>query len=139
MMLPPALYAKVKALKRDAWALTLALRDPRTPWYTRALVILIAAYLLSPIDLIPDFIPVLGLLDELVLLPVAIALAIRLMPAEVFAEARARVQAGEIARKPVMRWGALIIVAIWLVVLVSAGWLLREPMQQLWSDMRAAG
>ena len=69
-----------RAIKRDVHALYLAARDPRTPWFAKAFALAIAAYALSPIDLIPDFIPVLGYLDEVILLPLAIAFAIRLVP-----------------------------------------------------------
>src|SRR6476620_3180105 len=82
--------ARARALKRDTYALYLAARDPRTPWYARALAVLILAYAFSPIDLIPDFIPVLGYLDDLLLVPLGLALLARLVPAEVMADARAR-------------------------------------------------
>jgi len=79
-----------KRLKLDTFSLYLAARDPRTPWYARLLVAAIVAYAISPIDLIPDFIPVLGFLDELILLPIGIALAIKLTPDEVLNECRER-------------------------------------------------
>ncbi len=78
-----------RAITRDVHALHLAARDPRTPWYAKALALVIAAHALSPIDLIPDFVPVLGCLDELILLPLAVLLAVRLEPAGVMAEHRA--------------------------------------------------
>ena len=78
-----------RAITRDVHALHLAARDPRMPWHAKALALVIAAYALSPIDLIPDFVPVLGHLDELILLPLAILLAVKLVPAEVMAEHRA--------------------------------------------------
>src|SRR5689334_4591237 len=81
---------RAKQLKTEIHALLIAYRDPRTPWAARLWVLLVTAYALSPIDLIPDFIPVLGYLDDLLLLPLGIALAIRLIPAEVMADARKR-------------------------------------------------
>lgn len=101
-----------RGIRRDVHALYLAARDPRTPWYAKALALGIAAYALSPIDLIPDFIPVLGLLDEALLLPPAILLAIRLIPPAVMAEHReAAARAGS---RPVSRAGAAFIVALWI-------------------------
>jgi uncharacterized membrane protein YkvA (DUF1232 family) len=99
-----------RAVTRDVVALSLAARDPRTPWYAKAFALAIAAYALSPIDLIPDFIPVLGYLDEVILLPLAISFAIWLVPPNVMAEHR--VAAAEFASKPVSRSGAAIIVAL---------------------------
>jgi uncharacterized membrane protein YkvA (DUF1232 family) len=109
-----------RRLKRDAVALWFAARDPRTPWPVRVFLWLVVAYALSPIDLIPDFIPVLGYLDEALLLPAAVWLALRLVPAPVIADGRAR--AAALTSKPSLRTGAVIIVAIWIV---AALWLLR--------------
>ena len=95
-------------------ALYLAYRDPRTPWIARLVAALVIGYALSPLDLIPDFIPVLGYLDDLVLLPLGIALALRLIPPAVLAEARAEARRTD-ARLPVSRGAAAIIVMIWLV------------------------
>ena len=85
-----ALKQRAHALKAETYALYLAARDPRTPWYAKLLVAGIVAYALSPIDLIPDFIPVLGYLDDLILIPLGIALAIRLIPDPVLLQCRAR-------------------------------------------------
>ena len=82
------------------------------PWYVKALCAAIAAYALSPIDLIPDFIPVLGYLDEVILLPLAILIAVRLIPVDVLAELRERAQ--EIADRPVSKVGAIVIISIWI-------------------------
>jgi len=112
--------ARVAALKRETLALYLAARDPRTPWHARVVVAAVAAYALSPIDLIPDFIPVLGLLDDAVLLPLGIALALRLIPAEVIAESRAKAAEKFATGRPVSRSAALAIVAIWGGMLVLA-------------------
>ena len=109
-----------RAVRRDVHALWLAARDPRTPWYARAFALAVAAYALSPIDLIPDFVPVLGYLDEVVLLPPAILLAIRLVPPEVMAEHRATAAAAQ--ARPVSRAGAALIVAVWLAVAAALVW-----------------
>ncbi len=103
-------------LKAETFALYLAARHPGTPWYAKLLVAGIVAYALSPIDLIPDFIPVLGYLDDLILIPLGIALAIRLIPVPVLTECRVRAQ--EIARKGklVSRVGAAAIIVIWLAL-----------------------
>ncbi len=109
-----------RAIRRDVHALWLAARDPRTPWYARAFALAIAAYALSPIDLIPDFVPVLGYLDEVILLPPAILLAVRLVPPELMAEHRAA--AARAAAKPVSRAGAAVIVGLWLVAATALVW-----------------
>src|SRR5205085_11774540 len=83
------------ALKREVMAIYLASRDPRVPWYSKALAVAVAAYALSPIDLIPDFIPVLGYLDDLLIVPLGIALVLRLMPPEVIKECRVRATASQ--------------------------------------------
>ncbi len=84
------LKAHAQRLEHEVYALYWAYRDPRIPWYARSLAVLVVAYALSPIDLIPDFIPLLGYLDDLILVPLGIALALKLIPAEVMADARAR-------------------------------------------------
>ncbi|GMA17416.1 DUF1232 domain-containing protein [Deinococcus metallilatus] len=106
-------------LKAELLALSFAARDPRTPWPARALALLVLAYALSPIDLIPDFIPVLGQLDDLLLVPAGLWLALRLIPAEVLADARARAAAHP-ARLARSAWGlalmlALYALAVWLL------------------------
>lgn len=110
---------RARSLKAETYALYLAARHPATPWYAKLLVAGIVAYALSPIDLIPDFVPVLGYLDELILLPLAIALAIRMIPAPVLTECRANASAILKNGKPVSRAAGAVIVAIWLAV---AGW-----------------
>ena len=111
-------------LKRDVKVLGLALLDPRTPWYAKALAGFIVAYALSPIDLIPDAIPVLGLVDEMILLPILIAGTVRLVPSGVLADCRERADhAGALPRW--LSWvGLAIIVAVWLAAAVAvARWL----------------
>lgn len=111
------------AIKRDVHAVWLAARDPRTPWYAKALALVVAAYALSPIDLIPDFIPVLGYLDDLILVPLGLMLAVRLIPPEVMAEHRAT--AARATERPVSRVAAALFVAIWIggAALLLYGWL----------------
>ncbi len=105
----------VRRLKQDVTALVLASRDPRVPWVARALAVCIAAYALSPIDLIPDVIPVLGLLDDLILLPLGIWLVIRLIPPDLLAEHRTRAADLFAHRRPISRVGAVAIVCIWVL------------------------
>jgi uncharacterized membrane protein YkvA (DUF1232 family) len=110
-----------RSIRREVRAVYLASRDPRTPWYAKALAIGVAAYALSPIDLIPDFIPVLGQLDELVILPLGVWLVVRMIPAEVMEQHRAAAILDE--RQPRSIAGAIAIVAIWLLLTAGAGWL----------------
>jgi len=115
------LAAWARSIKRDVHAVYLASRDPRTPWYAKALAIGVVAYALSPIDLIPDFIPVMGQLDELVILPLGIWLVVRLIPPYVMNEHRAAaIVANQLPRSMA---GAVTIIAIWIVLTVGAGWL----------------
>jgi uncharacterized membrane protein YkvA (DUF1232 family) len=107
---------RARRLKVETVALYLAARDPRTPWYAKVLVAGIVAYAISPIDLIPDFVPVLGYLDDLILIPLGIALAIKLVPHAVLAECRARAQQAIKNGKPVSRLAGAVIVLIWLVL-----------------------
>jgi uncharacterized membrane protein YkvA (DUF1232 family) len=109
-----------RAIRRDAHALYLAARDPRTPWYAEALAVGVAAYALSPIDLIPDVIPVLGYLDDVVIVPLGIIAAVKLVPPQVMAESRAA--AARAAEKPVSRAAAAVIVLVWALSLVLCGW-----------------
>ena len=115
------LAAWARSIKRDVHAVYLASRDPRTPWYAKAVAIGVVAYALSPIDLIPDFIPVLGQLDELVILPAGIWLVVRLIPPDVMNEHRAAAIAAE--QIPRSMAGAVTIVAIWILLTVGAGWI----------------
>ena len=112
-----------RSIKRDVHALYLSARDPRVPWYAKAVALAVAAYALSPIDLIPDFIPVIGYLDDLVLVPLGILLAVQLIPPAVLAEHRATATD---ARLPGSRTAAVVIIAIWIgFALVAVGASLR--------------
>jgi uncharacterized membrane protein YkvA (DUF1232 family) len=123
--------AEARRLKRDLYALYLACRDPRTPWFAKALAAVIVAYAFSPVDLIPDFIPVLGYLDDLVLLPLGVLIVRRLIPGAVMSDCRGRAEEAFRQPRPVSRVGAVIIVGIWLTLAVAgivlAGWLLWPP------------
>lgn len=117
-----ALRRRARLLRREAHALYLAARDPRTPWAARLLAGAVVAYALSPIDLIPDFIPVLGYLDDLLLVPLGVTLAIRLIPPPVLAECRERARTAE--SLPRSRLGAAAIVGLWLAAAAGAAfWL----------------
>lgn len=116
--MPDRLRAWARALRRDGIALHIAARDPRTPWNARLLALGVAAYALSPIDLIPDFIPVLGLLDDLLLVPAGIWLVLRLIPPDLMRDFRA--QADAVAARPGSRAGAMVIVALWLAAVALA-------------------
>lgn len=118
------LKAWARGVKRDVVALWLATRDPRVPWYAKAVAALVAAYALSPIDLIPDFIPVLGYLDDVIIVPLGILLAARLIPTNVMGELR--VKAAEY-KKPKSTAGLVMVVLIWVAALgLTAWWLWRR-------------
>jgi uncharacterized membrane protein YkvA (DUF1232 family) len=108
-----------RAIRKDVVALYIAARDRRVPWHVKLAATAIAAYALSPIDLIPDFIPVLGYLDEVILLPVAIALVIRMIPDPLMTEFRAEAQRR--SERPVSRVAAAAIIGLWIA---AAGFLL---------------
>ncbi len=110
-----------RVIKRDVHALYLASRDARVPWYTKVLAVAVAGYALSPIDLIPDFIPVLGYLDDAILLPLGVLLVIRLIPPEIIAEHRDLAAAAQ--ERPVSRTAAVVIVCIWTASIALAGWI----------------
>lgn len=115
-----SLRERAHALRVDAHAVWLSARDPRVPWYAKLLGVIITGYALSPIDLIPDFIPVLGLLDDLILIPAGIWLTLKLIPAEIFAEHRATAEIA--SHRPVSRAGAAVVVLLWLAIVASVGW-----------------
>jgi len=109
-----SLKQSAKKIKRDVIVVYFAARDVRTPWWLRIFALLIAAYVLSPIDLIPDIIPVLGYLDDVILVPLAIALLMRLLPAAVVADARVRAE--NVPHWPRSVVAAIVIVFLWLVL-----------------------
>jgi uncharacterized membrane protein YkvA (DUF1232 family) len=115
------LKERARIIKRDVHAIYLAARDPRVPWYAKALAIGVAAYALSPIDLIPDFIPVLGYLDDLIIVPLGILAVVQLIPPEIMAEHRATAVIA--SERPVSRTGAVVIVLIWIASIAIIAWL----------------
>src|SRR5215475_6688411 len=104
---------RVRNLKRDVVAIAFAVRDPRVPWYAKVVGACVVAYALSPIDLIPDFVPVLGYLDDLVLVPLGLVLVLHLIPVDILAEHR--IAAAAAAERPVSRAGAVAVIAIWVL------------------------
>jgi uncharacterized membrane protein YkvA (DUF1232 family) len=112
---------RARDLKKETYALFLAYKDPRTPWYAKAFTGLIVAYAFSPIDLIPDFIPVLGYLDDLILIPLGAAAAIRMIPPGVMEECRIKAQAELDKGKPVNWITAVIFVLIWVMLVFFFG------------------
>lgn len=110
-----------RAIKRDVHALYLAAQDPRVPWYAKVAAACVAAYALSPIDLIPDFVPVLGYLDDVVIVPLGILLAVKMVPPDLMAEHRATAASAE--GRPTSRAGATVVAAIWIVAAALTMWL----------------
>jgi uncharacterized membrane protein YkvA (DUF1232 family) len=117
---PGRIRAWARAIKMDVMALYLATRDARVPWYAKALAVVVVAYALSPIDLIPDFIPVLGYVDDLILVPLGVLLAIRLIPPDLMIEFRA--QARLRIERPVSKTGAAIIIGFWILAAILLLW-----------------
>jgi uncharacterized membrane protein YkvA (DUF1232 family) len=107
------LRSRARKLKSEIFALYLALRDPRTPWYAKAFGALVVAYAFSPLDLIPDFVPVLGYLDDVILLPLGIWLTIRMIPLAVLDESRARAEIELRDRRPANWAAAAVIILLW--------------------------
>ena len=109
-----------RKIKRDVVALWIAARDPRAPWYAKATAGAIAAYALSPVDLIPDFIPIIGFLDDLLILPVGIMIAVKLVPADLMREFREEAMRRE---RPVSKAGLAFMIALWALAAVALAWL----------------
>ena len=122
------LFQRAQSLKTQVLGLYLAARDPRTPWYARLLVLIIVAYALSPIDLIPDFIPVLGLLDDLLLLPLLIALAIRATPEAVLCDCKQRAAVYFADATPSSWIAGFVVVLIWVSGVVLLVYWLEEAL-----------
>ena len=115
---------RVRALKKETFTLYLACRHPRVPWYAKVLALIVVGYALSPIDLIPDFIPLLGYLDDMVLIPLGIMLVIRMIPAEVLAECRQKSEAIVEGATRAGKIAAAVIVLIWILTAALAVWLI---------------
>jgi uncharacterized membrane protein YkvA (DUF1232 family) len=111
---------RARQLKTETYAIYLAYKDPRVPWHARLFAACVVGYAFSPIDLVPDFVPVLGYLDDLILVPLGIALALKMIPAAVMTECRENAQEVMAQGKPVNRTAAVIIVAIWLLLAALA-------------------
>lgn len=122
MSINSQLQGWAKRIKRDGVTLWFAGKNPRTPWYAKALGLFVVAYALSPIDLIPDFIPVLGYVDDVLLLPILIWLAVKLLPPEVLAECRAQADEWMCGKgsKPRSRVGAILVVMTWIAIGAAA-------------------
>jgi uncharacterized membrane protein YkvA (DUF1232 family) len=107
--------------RQEVYAVYRAARDPRVPWYAKALAFCVAGYALSPIDLIPDFVPVLGYMDDIIIVPLGILIVLKLIPPEIMAEHRALAAAAQ--GPPVSIAAAIVIVAVWAASIVVAAWL----------------
>lgn len=111
---------RVKQLKNETYAIYIACKDPRVPWYARVFAGFVVAYAFSPIDLIPDVIPILGYLDDLILVPLGIMLVIKMIPPDVMAQCREKAEAAISQGKPTSRIAAIVIVGIWLLLGILA-------------------
>ena len=114
---------RARRLKRETYALFLAYRDPCVPWYAKAFAACVVAYAFSPLDLIPDFIPILGYVDDLILVPLGIALALRMIPPAIMAESRAKAEKLLSGDQPRSWFAAVAVVAFWLALAALAVWL----------------
>jgi uncharacterized membrane protein YkvA (DUF1232 family) len=119
-----------RMLRTDIVTLYLAARDPRVPWHVKALAALVAAYALSPIDLVPDFIPVFGLIDDLIIVPLGVFAVVKLTPPEILADLRRQAQA-RVDQPSANSWGALVVLLLWALIIFALVWLfvpgLRAP------------
>jgi len=122
------LKERARSLQRDTLAVWFAAKDNRTPWYARALAILVTAYALSPVDLVPDFIPILGYLDDLILIPAGIALTLKLIPPGVMAEARVKAEAS--LARPATWWMTALIILVWIGLLALIFFLILPLFQK---------
>jgi uncharacterized membrane protein YkvA (DUF1232 family) len=111
---------RARRLKEEVYALVLAYRDPRTPWYGKAVAALVVAYAFSPIDLIPDPIPILGYLDDLILIPLGVVIALKMIPPEVMADSRAKAEEAFRSGRPVSWVGAVLVGAVWIALALLA-------------------
>jgi uncharacterized membrane protein YkvA (DUF1232 family) len=131
--------AWAKLLKVEVYTLYLACKDPRVPWYAKAFAACVAGYAFSPIDLIPDPIPVLGYLDDLILLPLGVLATRRLIPKHILDECRQRAQITIAQGRPVNRTAAVVIVVIWVVAVASAIWLIAPKAHAIRDDFGKSG
>ena len=113
-------HERLHALKRQALLVWFIARHPRLPWHVRLLAMGVAAYAFSPVDLIPDFIPILGLLDDLLLIPLGVACVLALTPSDIHEEAKAQAQAA--STKPVRRKAAVVIGLLWMLLVAALAW-----------------
>ena len=111
-------------VKRDTVCLYFAARDPRTPWYAKVIAASVVAYVLSPIDLIPDFIPIIGYLDDILLVPMGLWIAMRMVPSDVIEDCR--LQATQLTEWPTSRSAALIILLVWMGAASAIGWIIYK-------------
>jgi uncharacterized membrane protein YkvA (DUF1232 family) len=107
---------KINEIKKNILVLSLAVRHPQMPWYAKLFTFLVISYALSPIDLIPDFIPILGYLDDVILIPIGVFLALKLIPEDVINECRANINEMSSSRKQGI-YGAIAIILIWIIIL----------------------
>jgi uncharacterized membrane protein YkvA (DUF1232 family) len=121
---------KAADLQLQTYALYFASRDPRVPWYAKGFIGLVVAYAFSPIDLIPDFIPILGYLDDLVIVPLGAYFAIKMIPAPVMEECRAKAKAHLNEEKPIFKFMGVLIIAIWIIILLVIGFVLYKTFRK---------
>jgi uncharacterized membrane protein YkvA (DUF1232 family) len=119
---------QARSLKIQTLALYYASRDPRVPWYAKAWILLVVAYAFSPIDLIPDFIPVLGYLDDLIIVPLGVFVALKMIPAQVMEESRAK--AAQNAGRPEFRWMIWVVVGLWVLTILLVGWVVYRMIRR---------
>jgi uncharacterized membrane protein YkvA (DUF1232 family) len=123
---------RARQLKRDTYVLYLAYRDPRTPWYARVFVACVVGYAFSPIDLIPDFVPILGYLDDLIIIPLGVVVALRMIPPPVWAECREKADAVMRQGKPINWVAAAVIILIWLLLAALAVIIVIRSWPEVW-------
>ncbi len=119
---------QARSLKIQTLALYYAYRDPRVAWYAKAWIILIVAYAFSPIDLIPDFIPVLGYLDDLIIVPLGVFVALKMIPSQVMEESRAK--AAQNADRPQFRGMIWVVVVLWALAILLVGWVVYRVIRK---------
>jgi uncharacterized membrane protein YkvA (DUF1232 family) len=117
---------RARQLSAQTYTLYLAYRDPRTPWYAKVFAAFIIGYVFSPIDPIPDFIPGVGLLDEMVVVPIGVLLAAKMIPREVFEECKEKARAVAQHEKPVSRVAAVVVLGVWILCVAAAVFLAAE-------------